>query len=242
MSIFGHAYEHVYMMVPAAAVTLSGSFAPAYEIVRVNEGGYVWDAVDKGGETYAGIARNIFPSWEGWAIIDAKKFRYANKVIPTNTKFSDMDFLVTRFYQGLWDKSRYGEIKSQIISNLLFDFSVHSGAGNANKIIQRLVGIKDDGVMGAGTITAINAVNEQQLYAALLNGRKAFLEKVITNNSGYEKYRAGFAKRLAQFEKFITTPEGIGTGLIIVLALGTMATIFYLSQGEKKSKKLKQAT
>jgi len=71
MSLFGHAYNHVYMLVPALA--LNGSFSPAYAIVKVNEGGYVNDPVDKGGETYAGIARNIFGSWEGWSIIDAKK-------------------------------------------------------------------------------------------------------------------------------------------------------------------------
>lgn len=238
MAYLSNAMQHVYMLVPTLA--LSGAFSPAYAIVKVNEGGYVNDPVDKGGETYAGIARNIFGSWEGWSIIDAKKYRYANKIIPTNEKFTDLDFLVTRFYQGLWDKYRYGEINSQPIANLMFDFSVHSGAGNANKAIQKILGITADGVMGSGTIAAINKANEQQTYSALLAARKAFLEKVITNNAGYEKFRAGFAKRLAQFEQFITTPGGMGTGVIAVLAIGSMIALYVWYHNEKP-KRLKVA-
>lgn len=239
MALFGHAYNHVYMLVPTLA--LNGAFAPAYAIVKVNEGGYVNDPVDKGGETYAGIARKIFPNWQGWSIIDAKKYRYANGIIPVNEKFPDLDFLVTRFYQELWDKYRYGEISSQIIANLMFDFAVHSGPGNANKAIQRIVGVNDDGVMGSGTLAAINKANEQATYSALLAARKAFLEKVITNNDGYEKFRAGFAKRLAQFEQFITTPGGIGTGVIAVLSIASMVALYFWYQSENKPKRLKAA-
>lgn len=238
MAHFGHAYEHVYMMVPVVSA-MYGSFAPAYEIVKVNEGGYANDPVDKGGETYAGIARNIFPTWEGWGHVDRKKSRYAKGIIPTNTKFSDLDFLVTRFYQGLWDKYRYGEINSQIVANLMFDFAVHSGPSNANTAMQRIIGVTADGVMGSATLAAINKGNEQQIYAALLAARKAFLEKVITNNSGYEKYREGFAKRLAQFEQFMQTPGGIGTGIITVLSIASMIALFIWYQSESKTKRLK---
>jgi len=166
-----------------------------------------------------------------------KKYRYANKIIPTNEKFSDLDFLVTRFYQGLWDKYRYGQINSQPIANLMFDFAVHSGASNPNKAIQRILNITADGVMGSGTIAAINKANEQQTYSALLAARKAFLEVVLTNNPKYEKFRAGFAKRLAQFEQFITTPGGMGTGVIAVLSIASMIALYYWYQSENKPTK-----
>ncbi|NDF50116.1 MAG: surface-binding protein, partial [Betaproteobacteria bacterium] len=47
-------------------------FAPAYEAMIRNEGGYVLHDVpgDRGGQTYAGIARNMNPRWPGWALID----------------------------------------------------------------------------------------------------------------------------------------------------------------------------
>ena len=48
-------------------------FLQAYERMIVNEGGYVLHTVknDRGGQTYAGIARNAWPEWAGWAYIDA---------------------------------------------------------------------------------------------------------------------------------------------------------------------------
>ena len=44
-------------------------FLPAYEAMIRNEGGYVLHDVpgDRGGMTYAGIARNMNPQWPGWA-------------------------------------------------------------------------------------------------------------------------------------------------------------------------------
>lgn len=47
-------------------------FLPAFERMIVNEGGYVLHTVagDRGGMTYAGIARNFHPGWPGWRVID----------------------------------------------------------------------------------------------------------------------------------------------------------------------------
>ena len=48
-------------------------FLQAFESMIRNEGGYKLHSVegDRGGMTYAGIARNFHPNWPGWAAIDA---------------------------------------------------------------------------------------------------------------------------------------------------------------------------
>ena len=48
-------------------------FDLAYAPVAKWEGGWTHDSGDKGGETYAGIARAFFPDWPGWHFIDAAK-------------------------------------------------------------------------------------------------------------------------------------------------------------------------
>lgn len=232
MSGFSHAYHSVFMLMPVMGI--AGSFSPAYDIVKVNEGGYANIAADKGGETYAGIARNYNPDWKGWVYIDYIK--RTKGAIKNNSKFPDIQYLVEEFYETRFNKNRFGEIRSQKITNLLFDYHVHSGS-IAIKAIQRLVGVTADGAVGSQTIDAINRVNEDSLYTALLNERKAFLEKVITSNAGYEQFRAGFAKRMAQFEQFITTPGGIGTAIIVLLAIGTATAILIASKKEKKTKR-----
>lgn len=243
MSSFRNAYQSVFMLMPVMA--LNGSFAPAYSIVKVNEGGYVNNPADKGGETYAGIARNFNPTWGGWAFIDFYKrnegagkqlYPCVNKSCAFfNKKWPDIQYLVEQFYEDRFNKNRFGEINSQKVANLLFDYHVHSQS-IAIKAIQRLVGATPDGVMGTQTLAAINRANADSLFAALLTERKAFLEKVIISNAGYEQFRVGFQKRLAQFEQFITTPGGIATGVIVVASLATMLALYLALREEKKKK------
>ena len=45
-------------------------FQIAEAITGRNEGGYANNSADTGGETYAGIARNYWPKWQGWKYID----------------------------------------------------------------------------------------------------------------------------------------------------------------------------
>ena len=77
-------------------------FLQAYERMIVNEGGYVLHTVknDRGGQTYAGIARNAWPKWAGWAYIDAG-----------DTPPAEM---VRGFYRSnFWTPLRLEEVQSQ---------------------------------------------------------------------------------------------------------------------------------
>ncbi len=47
------------------------NFTQAYNLTSAHEGGYVNDAIDRGGETYRGISRVYHSSWKGWSNIDA---------------------------------------------------------------------------------------------------------------------------------------------------------------------------
>ena len=57
-------------------------FRPAFEKMIHNEGGYVNHTVagDRGGQTYAGIARKFHPDWQDWGLIidselDTKRYQ-----------------------------------------------------------------------------------------------------------------------------------------------------------------------
>lgn len=52
---------------------MAAVFESAYAPVKQWEGGWCDVPGDSGGETYAGIARNFFPNWRGWPLIDAAK-------------------------------------------------------------------------------------------------------------------------------------------------------------------------
>jgi lysozyme family protein len=131
-------------------------FLPAFEKMIRAEGGYVLHKVsgDTGGQTYAGIARNKNPQWQGWHAIDAGQLPDAS--------------LVRAFYKPLyWDAVRGDELP-QTIAESIFDFGVNAGTSVAKKLAQIVVNQTPDGVFGDKTMAALRDADEQtfkQLYA-----------------------------------------------------------------------------
>ena len=83
-------------------------FRPAFEKMIHNEGGYVNHIVagDRGGQTYAGIARKFHPDWQGWNLID-----HNDMDNPELTTF------VLLFYKtNFWDKLKAEQIHNQRIA------------------------------------------------------------------------------------------------------------------------------
>ncbi|MEK9157683.1 MAG: glycosyl hydrolase 108 family protein [Patescibacteria group bacterium] len=228
------------------------NFETAYKnYILPNEGGYANAPADKGGETYAGIARNFNKDWEGWTLIDFEKKKLKGVAIKNNTKFPAIQYAVEKFYLARWNTTNIGKIDNQEVANLLYDFQVHSGA-NAIKGIQRVLKISDDGKLGADTLANINKANPMKLHNALLEERKYFLEKLIAQNPSQEAFRAGWMARLEKFrgvyeaakelvtaakEKTVqVVTENKGT-IGIGLGIGAALLLLYLTtRGDKKPK------
>lgn len=195
------------------------SFDIAYnQYIKPNEGGYAFVANDKGGETYAGIARNYNPTWPGWDYIDFIK--RTNGPIALNAKFPDIQYMVDQFYLDRWNRNRFGEINSQAIANLLFDFHVHSQS-HAIKTIQQLVGVKADGVMGPVTISAINSADTASLHDRLKAARLSFLKSLIEKDPSQAGFAAGWIARVSKFPTLLSQNAAqvamvaVGIGLLI---------------------------
>ncbi len=128
-------------------------FLAAQPYILKNEGGYVNDPSDTGGQTYCGISQNNFPNWQGWGVIEGYKPIHYNEIIPDD----NLKSLVNQFYKAnFWDKMLGDAIDSQAIATYLYDFKVNAG-NNAIKCVQRILSIADDGILGNGTINALNA-------------------------------------------------------------------------------------
>lgn len=174
--------------------------------VKPIEGFYVNDPADRGGETYGGIARNIFPSWEGWVIVDAFKEKNNGK-IKRNTQIPEADPLVEKFFEELYNRMLFPHVTNQSIADILFDWCVNTirsyartGKSTPIKYTQKIVGVSDDGIMGKNTLGAINAFNQEDLFNRILKRREEFYEAIIKNDPIQEKFRAGWFKRLYKFK------------------------------------------
>jgi len=130
-------------------------FEPAFEQMIRDEGGYVLHEVagDTGGMTYAGIARNKNPQWNGWALVDKKEF--GGSLTPMVREFYRVEF---------WDKMRGNEISNQEVANTIFNFGVNAGMGMAVKLAQLVVGATPDGGIGSKTIEKLNQITDGQRF------------------------------------------------------------------------------
>ena len=133
-------------------MSIVADFDPAFERTIQNEGGYrlVNIPADKGGQTYAGIARNYHPNWPGWRYIDAGDMQNL-----------ELSALVRGFYRDeFWEKISGDGISSQMIAEAIFDFAVNAGVGVAAKLAQIVVGATPDGRIGPITLSKLNAMDE----------------------------------------------------------------------------------
>jgi len=161
-------------------------FLPAYEAMICNEGGYVLHNVsgDRGGMTYAGIARNMNPQWPGWDLIDR------DQDVPAQ--------LVREFYKrNFWDPIQGDQITSQVIAQTIFDFHVNAGAV-ARKLAQLVVGATPDGVIGNKTLAALNAYDEDRFVMAYALAKIARYRDIVSRDRSQLKFLLGWINRTLQ--------------------------------------------
>lgn len=159
-------------------------FIPAFDRMIRNEGGYKLTDIngDKGGQTYAGIARNRWVRWAGWQFIDR------NEIPPTQ--------LVRDFYKAnFWDAVKGDYILHQSVAESLFDFAVNAGAKTAIKLAQIVGGVASDGDIGPKTLEALNAMDEGSFRIAYSLAKIARYRDIVTKDRSQEKFLLGWINR-----------------------------------------------
>jgi hypothetical protein len=111
------------------------SFDIAYKITSGNEGGYVLEDGDTGGETYCGVSRVNNPHWGGWSIVDKHKPLKKGQII----KDAVLDKLVKDFYkEKYWNPIKGDTLPSQEIANGAYDQAVNGGVSTAKTMLKAI--------------------------------------------------------------------------------------------------------
>ena len=130
------------------------SFEDAFNATMRREGGFVLHKVegDRGGMTYAGIARNFHPTWAGWRFID-------DDVTPPTE-------LVREFYRReFWNRLNC-DMVPDVIAASIFDFGVNAGTRTAAKLAQVVAGVEADGIIGAKSAAALSRMDPAAFQGA----------------------------------------------------------------------------
>ena len=148
------------------------------------EGGYVNRKNDKGGPTNKGITLKTYRAFYG-----------QQKTIEDLKRLSDVEWDAI-FKYWYWDKCKGDELQDQSVANMLVDWAWHSGVVTAVKALQKEVGVKVDGVMGAQTLGAVNKKSPLPVFGALKQARKKFLEGIVRRDATQKENLKGWMNRV----------------------------------------------
>lgn len=169
-------------------------FKKAFELVIANEGGYGNDPDDPGGETYKGVARKIFSKWDGWTKIDQLKRQSG---FPANLdKDQELQLLIEDFYRvNFWDKMNGDIIASQNMAESIFDFGVNAGVGTSATLVQLVIEIAPDAVLGKETVAKLNVFDPDHFLAAFTVAKIARYVSICKKRPTSRKYFYGWVLR-----------------------------------------------
>ena len=153
------------------------------------EGGYVNDPHDKGGATNKGVTiatwRKVGYDKDGDGDIDVDDLK----------QLTEADVLNRVLKPHYWDRWQADRISSQPVANILVDWVWGSGA-NGIKIPQRLLGLKQDGIVGPVTLSAINKADPLVLFNTIKVEREAFLWRIVDRDPTQKRFIKGWLNRL----------------------------------------------
>ena len=158
-----------------------GTFAKAMPHVFSEEGGYVDHAADPGGATNLGITIATLSAWEG------RKVSKAEVKALTKAKATDI------YRENYWNKISGDDLPAGV-DYAVFDFAINSGPARAVKMLQKVVGVDQDGIIGAKTLAAVRSMSADRIINALCDARLAWLKTLST----FKTFGRGWTARVSR--------------------------------------------
>jgi len=149
------------------------NFDQAFDRLMGNEGGYVNNPADPGGETNWGICKRSYPD------VDIKALtRDQAKAI---------------YLRDFWQRGQMDQYDPAIAFQI-FDIAVNSGIETAVRILQRAAGVADDGHIGPVTVAAVRSFSVPEILMLIIAERLDFWRKLST----WGTFGKGWAGRAAE--------------------------------------------
>lgn len=161
--------------------TTDQNFQIAIKVVLQNEGGYVNNPNDSGGETNMGISKAAYPN------LDIKNL--------TSDQASQI------YYRDWWCHFNYNQITDVNLATKMLDTGVNLGAGRANKILQRCLNsngfpnIVDDGALGPISIQATNSCDAPTILSVFRQAQAAYYQAVVNAHPEDQEFLQGWLTR-----------------------------------------------
>lgn len=163
------------------------SFDSAFSKVLLAEGFYVDHPLDRGGPTNMGITIGTLSDYLG------------REVTVDEVKNLDVDTARKIYKANYWDRLKLSHVIDSKFADILFDQAVNRGTRRVAEQIQKMVGVKVDGVIGPITLKAINNMDSKKLLIEFLKSTQDAYVSIVTNNPSQLVFLSGWIKRTHRF-------------------------------------------
>jgi lysozyme family protein len=162
----------------------ANSFEPSLAHVLKHEDGYVNHPADPGGATNLGITAATLAQARGHPVSAAD--------VAALTR-AEAAAIYRRLF---WNPARSDDLPAGL-DHAVFDLAVNSGPGRAARLLQRVLAVAEDGVIGPATLAAAQRAEPRQAIRALQRERLAFLKRLST----WPAFGRGWQARVAAVER-----------------------------------------
>lgn len=138
------------------------TFDESLQRLLVHEGGYTDHPDDPGGATNFGIT-----------LTDYKKYVHPSGTA-ANLRVMSVITAKEIYRKKYWNAMNCDALPAGV-DYAVFDYGVNSGIGRAPKVLQRIVGVTDDGDIGSITLAAVRVRDPKELITAVCDERMTYL-------------------------------------------------------------------
>ena len=150
-------------------------FTKCVTVVLRNEGGYVNNPADPGGETNMGIAKKFYPDED----------------IKNMTK----DRAIEIYYKDYWSPMHLEKLHGEDLILHIFDHGVNCGIRTSIKLLQAVAGVDEDGYIGPLTAYFVNSY-KGDIYNEFINARILFYNNLVIKRPTLKVFLKGWLNRV----------------------------------------------
>jgi lysozyme family protein len=157
------------------------------DAILEREGGFVNHPNDKGGPTNHGITLETLQGYlkRPCTIGDIKNLTEED---------------ARKIYQTLYiSRPGFWVIQDPLLKGIVVDLGVNSGPELATKMLQRVLGVEDDGIFGDDTRKALAKENPHAIATKMVAARGRLFASILHDHPEQRVFAAGWMNRLSEF-------------------------------------------
>jgi lysozyme family protein len=141
---------------------------------------------DPGGRTRFGVAEKYHPELTSTGFYD------------TMPRDEALDMAIQVYSDSYAKPCKLNQIQGQSVGNALLSYAINMGNKQSIKLLQRTLGLDEDGVMGPKTLSSVNAVTPSNLLMAWKSMMISYYENVVEKHPEDIVYLNGWKNRVNQ--------------------------------------------